>query len=222
MQLRQKQMLERKLKILNAAEKLIRESGETDFSVRVLAATAEVSPATPFNLFGSKEGILYELLLRSLAVVTQEGLVFKAAEKHLHPIEATENAVQFFLDDPGFLRPLYRVLLGCNHQEHRKSFMHGTFYYWQNVADAIVTAPGFRGGVAKEGLVVSLMGHFIGLLELWVQQDLDDDSFRNSATLGVMSILYPFAAKKEQAKIMPILTELAEKQIQLQFASNNH
>src|SRR5690606_404693 len=77
MKLREKQMLERQNRILDTAERLIRETGSTDFSVRRLAAESEVSPATPFNLFGSKEGILYSLLLKNLDGFFEKGFSFK-------------------------------------------------------------------------------------------------------------------------------------------------
>jgi AcrR family transcriptional regulator len=214
-QLRQKQMLERKLRILDSAERLIRETGETDFSVRVLAATAEVSPATPFNLFGSKEGLLYELLLRSLEVVINSGLEFKTPKGCQQAVEAAENAVQFFLDDPGFLRPLYRVLLGATHSEHRLTFMDGTYFYWSRVAGVVSNSSAFKSQSTRNAVVVSLMSHFIGLLELWVQEDLNDESFMNAARLGVLSILYPFAEKKEQTRMIGLLKEFADKPVSL-------
>lgn len=208
MQLRQKQMHERRLRILNAAEALIRETGETDFSVRTLAATAEVSPATPFNLFGSKDGLLYELLLRSLEDVTNDGLKFLSKNPELHPAEAAEIAVDFFLDDPDFLRPLYRVLMGVNHPEHRRTFMSGTYFYWEQVAKEVASEADLSNANTKNAMIISLMSHFIGLLELWVQGDLDDVSFMNSAKLGALLVLMPFAAKKYQSKLKAQISSL--------------
>lgn len=47
-------------RVLEAAERLLGE-GEAEFSMRELAAAASVSFATPFNLFGSKPGIMRAL-----------------------------------------------------------------------------------------------------------------------------------------------------------------
>jgi AcrR family transcriptional regulator len=208
-------MLERKVRILDAAERLIRETGETDFSVRNLAAAAEVSPATPFNLFGSKEGLLYELLLRSLDTVTREGLVFKSKDSAMHALEAVENAVDFFLNDPVFLRPLYRVLMGANHPEHRTTFMEGTYSYWQRAADTVIDASSLKDERTRNAVTISLMSHFIGLLEMWVQGDLDDKAFMNSSKLGVMLILFPFVSAKNQKRLMGIFNELKEDGVRL-------
>lgn len=59
MTLREKQMAARRKRILDTAERIIRDAGATDFSMRALAAAAETAPATPYNLFESKEGLLY-------------------------------------------------------------------------------------------------------------------------------------------------------------------
>ncbi|MFD2580766.1 TetR/AcrR family transcriptional regulator [Novosphingobium colocasiae] len=57
---------ERRQRILNAAENLIRESGSVSFSMRELAVHAEMSHFTSYNLIGGKGAVLYTLLHRSI------------------------------------------------------------------------------------------------------------------------------------------------------------
>ena len=196
MQLREKQMRERRTRILNAAERLIRKTHSTDFSVRALAVAAEVSPVTPFNLFGSKEGLLYALLSRSLDRFFSKGLVFKATDPNFHVIEAAEIAVEIFANDPNFLRPLYQILLGVSHAELRPKFMERTFAYWKI---AVLTIPGItktQGEANVNLLTHALMAHFIGLLELWVHKDFDDDGFRVHAIYGIILMVSSVVSKK--------------------------
>lgn len=188
MSLREQQKNERRHRILDTAERLIRATGGTDFSMRTLVADAHVSFATPFNLFGSKEGLLYALLARSLDKITLKGLTFKSDNPSFHVIEAAENAVQSFLDDPDFLRPLYQVLLSVSHPVHRPVFMKRTFSYWKT---ATLTLPGASDPEAGDPALIdaiahALMAHFIGLLELWVHRDIDDAVFQKRAIFGVM------------------------------------
>ncbi len=196
MQLREKQMKERRTRILNAAERLIRKSGSTDFSVRALAVAAEVSPVTPFNLFGSKEGLLYALLSRSLDRFFSKGLTFKSPDPNYHVVEAAEIAVEIFVNDPKFLRPLYQVLLGVSHAEHRPKFMERTFSYWNT---ALLTIPGIAKSHDEAQLNVlthALMAHFIGLMELWIHKDFDDESFRIHVICGFILIVLSVVGKK--------------------------
>ncbi len=186
MSLREQQKSERRHRILDTAERLIRETGGTDFSMRRLVAEAHVSFATPFNLFGSKEGLLYALLARSLDKITLKGLAFESDDPSLHVIEAAENAVQSFVDDPVFLRPLYQVLLSVSHPVHRPLFMQRTLSYWQTAASTIPCPPKSSDPVLQDAAANALMAHFIGLLELWVHRDIDDAAFRKRAIFGVM------------------------------------
>jgi hypothetical protein len=205
MQLREKQMKERRTRILNAAERLIRKTHSTDFSVRSLALAAEVSPVTPFNLFGSKEGLLYALLLRSLDRFFSKGLVFKSTDPNYHVIEAAEIAVEIFVKDPNFLRPLYQVLLGVSHSEHRPSFMERTFSYWKT---ALLTIPGIsrtHDEASLDLLTYALMSHFIGLLELWIHKDFDDEGFRTHAISGFVLIVSSVVSKKNLSALRAYL-----------------
>src|SRR3546814_8640191 len=61
---------ERRSRILGAAEKLIRELGTVEFSMRELAARAHISHYTSYNLIGNKGTVLYTLLHRAIDRIT--------------------------------------------------------------------------------------------------------------------------------------------------------
>src|SRR5262249_32484158 len=69
--LRDRQMRERRGRIPDAAAQLIRATGGTGLSMRTLAERAEVSLATPYNLFGSKGGVLMALQFSALEKLEQ-------------------------------------------------------------------------------------------------------------------------------------------------------
>jgi AcrR family transcriptional regulator len=50
--------LKRRRAILDAAREIVTSLGDTGLTMRALAAHAGVSPATPYNLFGSKQAVL--------------------------------------------------------------------------------------------------------------------------------------------------------------------
>ena len=189
MSLREQQKQGRRTRILDTAEGLIRHSADIEFTMRQLAAAAEVSLATPFNLFGSKEGLLYSLLARSLDHITVAGLNFRSSDAMVHVVEAGENVVQTFLADPDFLRPLYQVLLSVSHPGHRPEFMRRAFEYWRR---ATLTNPHIRSmqqASLTDAVAGALMAHFIGLLELWVHRDIDDRQFSQRTKSGIILIV---------------------------------
>lgn len=188
--LRSRQSAKRRMTILEAAESLIRETGGTDFSVRRLAERAEVSPVTPYNIFGSKRSLLYSLLLLSLENSIEKWPRFDRNDPELHVIRVTETAVKLYVDDALFLRPLYKELLGASDPVHRPHFMQTTYKYWHSAARSI---PGIRERwdpdmIAR--LARTLMASFNGELEQWLQHDHDAEVFRRQSVNNVILICH--------------------------------
>lgn len=195
MGLREKQSAERKRRILDVADKLIRQTGGIEFSMRMLAEMSEVSPATPYNLFGSKEGILSASLARSLTRTVFEGLSPKSEEPLDFVISASGIAVDLLVDQKKLLRPLYQYLLGVSDPLHRPAHIQRSIRYWRTVADHGLLGVCDKEGVDdidRESLGYMLFAHFLGLLELWVHEDIDDEAFRARAIYGGLQMIVPF------------------------------
>jgi len=86
--LRERQKKRRRIQIINAAQALVRKTGGTDFTMKELAETAEVSPATLYNLLGSKDGVLSTLLAQQIEQTLEKGLQVKSDD----PVEFIESA----------------------------------------------------------------------------------------------------------------------------------
>ncbi len=71
--LREKQRERRHRDILDAARDLIGEKGLDNTSIEEVAARAEVGPATVYNYFGSKNDLLYALLVRYIEQEAEQG-----------------------------------------------------------------------------------------------------------------------------------------------------
>ena len=201
MSLREKQTATRRRQMLDAAEVLVRQSGGTDFSMRALATAAEVSPATPYNFFGSKEGLLFELLTRNLKLFMDEALIYKSDDPLERIIEAAENAVNIILRDPIFLRPLYQVLLGLTDPIHHPKFLKDAFVFYRSTLNSAVEHKLLKSEQDCNALACSLMAHFMGLLDLWVHEDIDDTWFRAQLIYGFIQHLWPLA-KGQRLKML--------------------
>ena len=71
--LREKQRERRRRDILDAARDLIGDKGLDSTSIEEVAARAEVGPATVYNYFGSKNDLLYALLVRYIEQEAEQG-----------------------------------------------------------------------------------------------------------------------------------------------------
>jgi AcrR family transcriptional regulator len=169
--------------------------------MRTLASAAEVSPATPYNLFRTKEALLYSLLLQQLDEVFLLEEKLKSDDPIERVIEATDAVVDYFIGDPIILRPLYQFLLGVNDPEHRPEFIKRSQVFWRVTLDAAVSQRLLEDGFERDALAYGLLEHFIGVLDLWVQQDISDEEFRLHAIQGVLLHMWPIARAKELPRL---------------------
>lgn len=101
---------QRVLHLVRAAQDLIRTSGDAGFSMAQLAARAQVSPATPYNLIGGKSE-----LLRLVVEDEYEGFAEKLAREPARAplaalLAATALVVTHYEADRQFYRGLYRMI----------------------------------------------------------------------------------------------------------------
>lgn len=113
---REQAKAERRLKIVRAARDLIRETGDTNLSMRMIAQRAEVSVATPYNLFGSKRAVVMAVLederdfLHRFKALKVDNAIDRIFEAH-------SLGASYFIQDPDFYRPLWKALLDTNGED---------------------------------------------------------------------------------------------------------
>jgi len=110
MSLREAGKSRRRQRILRAARRLIESGGAESFSIKAVAESAELSVATLYNLFGSKEAILIALLVESIQSF-EERLDALAPATPIERITAISDlAVGEFTSAERFYRPLLSLV----------------------------------------------------------------------------------------------------------------
>ena len=95
-------------RILDAAEALIAEAGNTSFATRELAIRAGVSAATPFNHFGSKRGILSAIVDRSLErLATRREQPTRLGDPLERIFRNADVVVSYYAAKPKLFRPVF-------------------------------------------------------------------------------------------------------------------
>jgi len=174
----QDKMADRRGKILEAAETLIRRSGSIDFSMQDLASEAGFSLATSYNLIGTKSTVLYWLLNRSVEQLKNEYRAMKVVRFNRSEVyRQIEMVTSFFTSDPEFYRPLIRFLEGVPDAVNRPIFMNSAFDFWfdlsRNIAEADKT---LRLPPPTESATM-MHTFFLGALNRWVHGEIDNESF---------------------------------------------
>jgi AcrR family transcriptional regulator len=181
-------------RILDAARGLIRETNGVNFTMKDVAKRAGVAPATPYNLLGTKDGLLYALLSDVLDGLFIGVLKYQSSDPIEHPIEAAALSAEVVIADSVVLRELFAVFLGTRDQLHRPWFMHRALSQWRLSIEAAVRLKRIPPEEAeRDDLPRLLMLHFIGCVNLWVHGDLDDEGLRAQAVYGVCRIMLGFA-----------------------------
>jgi AcrR family transcriptional regulator len=186
MGLREKRKLERRERILHAAQRLIRDTGSVGLSMRALARTAEVSLATPYNLFGSKGAVLAELGLAVLKKLEREMDQLRSRDPIEDLLHIAELGANTYASDPRFYRTLMGTLTGSARGLHDDAISGGSVRLWQRPVEAGIRAGLLRADADSEFVARDLVITFLGVLDLWVRGVLDGDAMR-------VHILYAFA-----------------------------
>lgn len=98
--------------LLRVARVIVRETGNFDLPMRALASRARMSLRAPYQIFGSKNGIIRALLLSE----QQQFAELLATRASADPLDAffdrTQLAMRFYAREPEFYRSLFRATQG--------------------------------------------------------------------------------------------------------------
>ncbi|MGE0775497.1 MAG: hypothetical protein AB7L36_10745, partial [Sphingomonadaceae bacterium] len=149
-----------------------------------------------------------------------EGLNIQSPEPLNFVITASATAVDLLVTQKDLLRPLYQYLLGVVDPVHRPVHIKRSVYYWRTVAETglseYIGAQEMQS-VDYDTITYMLFAHFLGLLELWIHEDIEDDVFRARAVYGALLIVTPFIPVEQNGQIQRRLADaraILEKAIQ--------
>jgi AcrR family transcriptional regulator len=96
-------------RIMRVAREIIRESGAFDLPMRQLATRAQVSLRTPYELFGSKTGIIRAILKQDEANFGRLIRATRSANRFDSFFQANKAGIAFFASNQPFYRALYQA-----------------------------------------------------------------------------------------------------------------
>lgn len=194
----------RRRSIIDAAEDLIRSSGDTSFSMGALARHAGLSTNTTYNLIGSKAAVLYTLLNRSVEKIGSARLLdMKQRDPVAVLLHAGDTAVAIFTSEPAFYRPLLRFLFSADEPDHRLQFMRLSQSYWSAAAAPLNgSAKVLASGISADDLARDMLIFFTGATEFWVHNELSADGFRAQVLHGISLRLLCIAEDPERKRLI--------------------
>ena len=179
----------RRRAILDAARDIILREGEAGMTMRAMAAQAGVSPATPYNLFGSKQAVLQ-------AIYDEDYLAYgRYFEEHaskdplIRIFNLADVSIQYFELQPDFYRALLGILqrnAGSEVDSASWSLRRG---YLRELLQACVASGHLRDDTPIDLVSSALLRIFKAISQEWVEGALTLDDWRNQLGTSIGLIL---------------------------------
>lgn len=175
---------DRRRRIVMAARDLIRETGGAGLSMRAIAARAQVSLATPYNLFGSKRAIVLAVL-DDVRAFNERLAGLEAATAIDRIFGALSLSVGFYVDDPVFYRTLWTAVFDANGKELRSAiFTPQNSAFWSSLIAEAVRDGTLSADRDQQVLRRGLGLTFHAVMLNWVIGDLPVEALEPSVGYG--------------------------------------
>lgn len=195
---REEAKAERRTRIIAAARELIRETGDTGLSMRAIAARANVSLATPYNLFGSKRAIVMAVF-EDIRDFEQRYARVKDVDPIDRLFKALSITLSYHVEDPAFYKVLWSSLLDISGKELRTALITPQSQaFWRGLVQE-AAANGVFDPEADLDIVLQDAGMtFTAVMLNWVLGALRDDEIE--AAMGYGYAMSLCAAAKGEAR----------------------
>jgi AcrR family transcriptional regulator len=161
----------RRKQIVRAARALMQRTGDAGFSMRALAEQAGVSIATPYNLFGSKQTIMFAVLDADLEYYQKR--LAKVRDDELDVFfKAVSLATSLYSTEPSFYRAVLFAVYNDGGREFRSMFGGPRHAMWKGFVQDAVTAGYLSDEVEPDAFAINLGRTFFSAILEWVSGEL--------------------------------------------------
>ncbi len=171
--------------LLATAREIIRETGDFDLPMRKLAARAQVSLRTPYELFRSKSGIIGAILKVDQKVFRDRAAELQSEDELENLFDRVRLGISFYRENPNFYRALFRATQGYSggdETEPARENVHGfTVLTMRAIAAGLI-----RSETDPRLFAEILTDIFAANVRTWAASDFD-------MRLASLKICYGFA-----------------------------
>jgi AcrR family transcriptional regulator len=196
----------RRARIVEATYALLREVGVADLSVKMIADQAGVSPATVYNLFGTKAAVLEKVYERDKAEFEKRIAETPSSDSLDRIFDCVAISAALYKSDPRF----YQSVMGMpNTGSSKTELMDQVFQlrakFWRHMVRAAV-AEGHLQPETDAARVGALMTHLAsGSVAFWVANLISIEQFEQETTYGFAALLWSFATRATQQRLRKVM-----------------
>ncbi len=182
----------RRRAITKAARRLMQKTGRTGFSMRALAEEAGVSVATPYNLFGSKQAIMYAVLDADIEQYSGRLDQVDADELQIF-FEAIKISTSRYATEPAFYKAVLFAVYSDGGKEYRAMFSGPRHAMWRRLVVAARDAGLLVKEVDPDAFALQLGRSFFASILEWVQDEQSIEELEAWAQYGFALLLAAMA-----------------------------
>jgi AcrR family transcriptional regulator len=202
----------RRADIVAAARTLMRRAGPAGFSMRVLAEEAGVSIATPYNLFGSKQAVLLEVLASDLKQY-EAALAGMRADEIEVLFRTVEMMAELFAQEPALYRSVIAAVSRDGGPELRFMVSGPRYLLWKRLLREATDAGLLRPDVDPDAFAITVTRHMLANVLDWAQGNLSLAEMTGRIRYGLALSLQAIATDSSREQIRSRLRD-AERSLQ--------
>jgi AcrR family transcriptional regulator len=203
---------ERRARIVDATHDLLREVGMDELTVKLVAERAGVSPATVYNLFGTKGAVLARVF--ELDLIGFQKLVDDApSENALQRIfDAIAIAGDLYRQDPDFYRATMWSRPGGPEDdgEVASTVREPRTLFWTGMVERAITEGYLRPKTDARVLGVLMIQIAAGVLSDWVLEIISVDQLERETSFGFAVLLTHYATRDAAPGLRARVTALEQ------------
>lgn len=181
---RQQAMQERKRRLVRAAGELVAERADGNFSMVELAERGGVSPATPYNLFGSKAAVLGEVFERQIRSFHRAADWGEDEPAVRRIVGVADQLVAGISAHSHFFRNLWKALYSVSSSEHNQLLVPISGKLVRPLLDSLEVDGRIDAAIPLEAIEATLTRIFDASFEQWASQDWTTDQLRAQLRAG--------------------------------------
>ena len=195
---REANKLERRKRIIQAARDMIQEES---FSMRALAAMANVTVVTVYSLFGSRQNVIAAVLEEDLELFNANLLATKgdALDRIFNAVELT---AEVFLNDSNYHSAMIRTIYQIDDAYFYSQFFEPRLNFWENLIKDAISCDLLKQDINCTTISKSIIYLFIGSSQEWVRGAISINQMRAEIGYGIGLLLFPFANKSVTSRLL--------------------
>jgi AcrR family transcriptional regulator len=201
----------RRARIIEAAHDLLREVDMEGVSVKAIAQCSGLSPATVYNLFGTKGAVLAQVFDLDLQAFERRVAGAGSQDGLDRFFDAIAIAADLYRSDPNFYR-LTMVARGGVRADPRLAAIvrEPRVRFWRGLVQQAIDEGALRPDADAAALGIVLVQITAGALLDWAADVTTADQLEIETSFGFAAALASFAAKPAQIRLRRRMTMLSE------------